>query len=425
MPRMTYRVNQLTQSTKRCISTLLHPSTHSLSLANHSPLNREFTSKSVKTINNKQNLDVPITLSPTRFCKTKRLAQLSGIALLSLPVQSLTTVDMTVNTQLPAYDKVMLQRTLTVAAVPGDSTYFASDGFQHGFGYDLVRGYADDLGVSIDLKAYASDEAALRALQSGAVDMALTTASTQLRNELALPSVNVSCGYDSSLTTNGLNPKVSWAFRQSNDPLSQKASYFLCDSIKLSSTQNLAAFYNQKLLQDNYSQQHFQQTLTEKLPIYQTSFIKQAKNYNHDWELLVAMGYQESHLNANAVSPTGVRGLMMLTNSTAKAMGVADRVDPMQSIGGGARYLKEMKTDFADVPKTDRIWFALAAYNMGPNAIKSIQQQLAIRGIDDKNWANIYAYLAKNQASNSRYGQAMQYVSNIRSYLEIMKTQSA
>ncbi|WP_259365123.1 transglycosylase SLT domain-containing protein [Psychrobacter sp. GP33] len=412
MPRMTYRANLLPQSTKRSISRLFHSSKPTPNLVSDS-------------VNTNNNLDSPIIFPITRFRKTKKLVQISSIALLSLPAQSLTTMHMDINTQIPAYDKVMLQRTLTIAAVPGDSTYFATDGFQHGFGYDLVRGYADELEVSIDLKAYASDEAALRALQSGAVDMALTTASTQLRNELALPSINISCGYDSSLTNNGLNPKVSWAFRQSNDPLSQKASYFLCDSVKLDSTQNLAAFYNQKLLKDNYSQQHFQQTLIEKLPVYQTSFINQAKNYDHDWELLVAMGYQESHLNADAVSPTGVRGLMMLTNSTAKAMGVADRVDPMQSIGGGARYLEQMKSDFADVPKTDRIWFALAAYNMGPNAIKGIQQQLTANGIDDKNWANIYAYLAKNQASNSRYGQAMQYVSNIRSYLEIMKLQPA
>ena len=74
------------------------------------------------------------------------------------------------------------------------------------------------------------------------------------------------------------------------------------------------------------------------------------------------MGYQELHLDANAVSPTGVR-IMMLTNSTAKAMGVSDRVDPYQSIGGGARYL-EQAADFADVPESDRIWFALAGYNM-------------------------------------------------------------
>ena len=254
--------------------------------------------------------------------------------------------------------------------------------------------------------------------------MALTTASTQLKSKFNLSSINISCGYDASLTKNGLHPKVSWTFNSSNDPLSQKASYFLCDSIKLKNTQKLAAFYNQNLLKDAYSQDHFQKTLTEKLPDYQSSFEEQARNYNHDWELLVAMGYQESHLDANAVSPTGVRGLMMLTNNTAKAMGVSDRVDPYQSIGGGARYLEQMKADFADVPKTDRIWFALAGYNMGPNAVKSIQRKLRDQGIDDKSWANVYAYLADNKAANSRYGQAMHYVSNIRSYLETIKTQT-
>ncbi|WP_413519707.1 transglycosylase SLT domain-containing protein [Psychrobacter glacincola] len=399
MQRITYRAKASAREAKRRISYVLRPSKRLLS-----------------TESNIVPVIVPIKI--TRFAKTKKLAQISSIALLSLPAESLTTM----NTQIPAYDHVMLQKTLTIAAVPGDSTYFATDGFQHGFGYDLVRNYADELGVKVTLKAYADEEAALRALQSGDADMALTTASTQLKSQLNLSSINISCGYDASLTKNGLHPKVSWTFNSANDPLSQKASYFLCDSIKLDNTQKLAAFYNQDLLKDAYSQDHFKKTLTEKLPDYRSSFEQQARHYNHDWELLVAMGYQESHLDANAVSPTGVRGLMMLTNSTAKAMGVSDRVDPYQSIGGGARYLEQMKDDFADVPKTDRIWFALAAYNMGPNAVKGIQRKLSSQGIDDKSWANIYAYLSDNQASNSRYGQAMHYVSNIRSYLETIKT---
>ena len=400
MQRITYRVKVSTQGAKRRISCLLRPSKQRL--------------------NTKSNIVSSVTPISTRFARTKRLAQVSSIALLSLPAQSLTTMGV----QMPAYDRVMSEDTLTIAAVPGDSTYFATDGFQHGFGFDLVRTYADELGVDINLKAYANEEAALKALRLGEADMALTTASTQLKNTLNLASVNVSCGYDASLTKNGLHPKVSWTFSSPNDPLSQKASYFLCDSIKLQNTQKLAAFYNQNLLKDAYSQDHFKKTLTEKLPDYQSSFEEQARNYNHDWELLVAMGYQESHLDANAVSPTGVRGLMMLTNNTAKAMGVSDRVDPYQSIGGGARYLEQMKEDFADVQKTDRIWFALAGYNMGPNAVKSIQRQLRNQGIDDKSWANVYAYLADNRASNSRYGQAMHYVSNIRSYLETIKTQT-
>ncbi len=397
MQRITYRVKVSAQGVKRRISYLLRPAT--------------------RTLSTKSNLVPSVPLA--RFAKTKKLVQVSSIALLSLPAESLTTM----STQVPIYDQVMLQQTLTIAAVPGDSTYFATDGFQHGFGYDLVRSYADELGVSIDLKAYANDEAALKALESGAADMALTTASTQLKSQLGLSSVNLSCGYDASLTKNGLHSKVSWTFKDANDPLSKKASYFLCDSIKLQNTQKLATFYNQNLLKDAYSQQHFQRTLSEKLPDYQSSFEEQAQYYNHDWELLVAMGYQESHLDANAVSPTGVRGIMMLTNNTAKAMGVSDRIDPAQSISGGARYLEKMKSDFADVQKTDRIWFALAAYNMGPNAIKGIQSKLVAAGIDDKNWANVYAYLSENKASNSRYVQCMQYVSNIRSYLETMKTQ--
>ncbi|MGO1282241.1 transglycosylase SLT domain-containing protein [Psychrobacter sp. AOP31-E1-50] len=401
MQRITYRVKVSAQGAKRRISYLLRPSK--------------------RLLNTESNIVSSVTPNiSTRLARTKKLAQVSSIALLSLPAESLTIM----RAPVPAYDHVMLERTLTVAAVPGDSTYFATDGFQHGFGFDLVRSYADELGVNVNLKAYASEEAALKALRSGAADMALTTASTQLKSKYNLSSVNVSCGYDASLTKNGLHPKVSWTFNSSIDPLSEKASYFLCDSIKLQNTQKLAAFYNQNLLKDAYSQDHFKKTLTEKLPDYQSSFEEQARNYNHDWELLVAMGYQESHLDANAVSPTGVRGLMMLTNNTAKAMGVSDRVDPYQSIGGGARYLEQMKDEFSDVPKSDRIWFALAGYNMGPNAIKSIQRKLRAEEIDDKSWANVYAYLAENRASNSRYGQAMHYVSNIRSYLETIKTQT-
>ncbi|MBH0096557.1 transglycosylase SLT domain-containing protein [Psychrobacter sp. NZS113] len=401
MQRITYRVKVSAQGAKRRISYLLRPSK--------------------RLLNTKSNIVSSVTpMTSARFAKTKKLVQLSSIALLSLPAESLTIM----GSPVPAYDNVMLQNTLTIAAVPGDSTYFATDGFQHGFGFDLVRTYADELGVDVNLKAYANEEAALKALRSGEADMALTTASTKLKSSFNLSSINVSCGYDASLTKNGLHPKVSWTFNSSNDPLSEKASYFLCDSIKLQNTQKLAAFYNQNLLKDAYSQDHFQKTLTEKLPDYQSSFEEQARNYNHDWELLVAMGYQESHLDADAVSPTGVRGLMMLTNNTAKAMGVSDRVDPYQSIGGGARYLEQMKDDFADVPKSDRIWFALAGYNMGPNAVKSIQRTLQAQGINDKSWANVYAYLAENRASNSRYGQAMHYVSNIRSYLETIKTQT-
>lgn len=353
-----------------------------------------------------------------RFTTSKKIVQISSIALLSLPAKSLTTTP----TESAAYDRVMMQQTLTIASTPGDSTYFATDNFQHGFGYDLARSYANELGVDITLKAYPSDEAALAAVKRGEADIALTTASTQQLSNLSLASINLSCGRDAQLTANGLHPKVSWSFAQASDPLAQKASHYLCDSKQVKSTQKLATFYNQNLLKDAYNQQHFEKAMTDKLPNYSSSFKEQADEYNHDWALLVAMGYQESHLNANAISPTGVQGLMMLTNSTAKAMGVSNRIDPKQSISGGARYLERMKSEFADVPQSDRLWFALAAYNMGPNAIKSIQAKVKKSGQDENSWANIYAYLSDHAASNGRYVQCMHYVTNIRSYLETIKS---
>lgn len=354
------------------------------------------------------------------FVRTKKIIQISSIALLSLPAKSLIQTQ----SDVASYDKVMMQKTLTIASVSGDSTYFATDGFQHGFGYDLARSYADQLGVNIDLKAYPNDMAALQAVKSGQADMALTTASTKTKSQLELASLNLSCGHDAKLTKNGLHPKVSWVFAHADDKLAQTASHFLCDAQQIQKTSKLARFYNQNLLKDAYNQQHFEKIMNERLPNYKRLFQQQANYYNHDWQLLVAMGYQESHLDANASSPTGVQGLMMLTNSTAEAMGVADRIDPSQSISGGARYLEKMKSEFSDVPNPDRLWFALASYNMGPNAIKNIQRQLKNSGKDEKSWANVYAYLADNAATNSRYVQCMHYVSNIRSYLEKIKTQT-
>ena len=61
-----------------------------------------------------------------------------------------------------------------------------------------------------------------------------------------------------------------------------------------------------------------------------------------EWQLLAAIAYQESHWDPQATSPSGVRGLMMLTQSTANEIGVTDRLDPLQSLRDGSRYLKKL-----------------------------------------------------------------------------------
>src|SRR6185503_3821369 len=110
----------------------------------------------------------------------------------------------------------------------------------------------------------------------------------------------------------------------------------------------------------------FLQRRTSVLPQYRHIFQEAQELTGIDWRLLAALGFQESHWEPLATSPTGVRGLMMLTSETADRMQLTDRLDPRQSILAGAQYLQELKDAMPNrVADPDRTWFALAAYNIG------------------------------------------------------------
>jgi membrane-bound lytic murein transglycosylase F len=149
-----------------------------------------------------------------------------------------------------------------------------------------------------------------------------------------------------------------------------------------------------------------------------------------DWRLLAAIGYQESQWNPLATSPTGVRGLMMLTGQTADRMGVTDRLNARQSILGGARYLALMKDALpARIPEPDRTWLALAAYNQGQGHMEDARRIAQARGGNPDSWADVkeaLPYLGRGTYSNvmkygyARGGEALHFAENIRSYYDIL-----
>lgn len=145
-----------------------------------------------------------------------------------------------------------------------------------------------------------------------------------------------------------------------------------------------------------------------------------------DWRLLAAIAWQESHWDPQATSPTGVRGMMMLTHNTAQSLGLTDRTDTRQSLDGGMRYLQDMMNKVPDsVAKEERVWFALAAYNMGyAHILDAIALTRKQQGNPDS-WADVKQRLPllsqKPYYSTLRYGygrghQAYIYVENIRKY---------
>ena len=149
-----------------------------------------------------------------------------------------------------------------------------------------------------------------------------------------------------------------------------------------------------------------------------------------DWRLLAAVGYQESHWDPDAVSPTGVKGLMMLTQDAAKDIGIKDREDPQQSILGGAKYLASMHKRIPDrIPEPDRTWLALAAYNVGLGHLEDARMlTLKNKGDADK-WVDVKKNLPlltkEKWFKQTRYGYArgrepVRYVENVRTYYDIL-----
>ena len=178
----------------------------------------------------------------------------------------------------------------------------------------------------------------------------------------------------------------------------------------------------------------FIKRIKDRYPKYQQHFREAADQYDLSYLLLSAQSYQESHWRANARSPTGVRGMMMLTLETARAMGVESRLDPKQSIFGGAKYLSGLiKNRFSDeVKEPDRTWLALAAYNVGRGHVHDAQTLARQQGLNPHLWSDIKQVLPllsdKRYYRKLKYGYArgnepVRYVQRIRDYKGILSNE--
>lgn len=166
--------------------------------------------------------------------------------------------------------------------------------------------------------------------------------------------------------------------------------------------------------------------VAERLPEFESAFKKAADKYGVDWHLIAAIAYQESHWNPKARSPTGVRGLMMLTLETAKEMNVSNRLDPLQSLEGGVAYFLKLRSRLPKrITDPDRTMLALAAYNVGYGHLEDARILTARHGKNPDLWADVREYLPlltkKKYYSTVKYGYArgyepVIYVDNIRYY---------
>ena len=226
---------------------------------------------------------------------------------------------------------------------------------------------------------------------------------------------------------------IAWGFPKGvGDTLLARADDFLIRADRagmLAQVHDRYYGYTKKF--DYVGTRNFIRHFENRLPRYRQWFEDAGEEWGVDWRLLAAIGYQESHWRSQAVSPTGVRGIMMLTLDTAEYLGLDNRLDPQSSIFGGARFYARQTERIANtVAEPDRTWMALAAYNVGLNHIKDARTIVEWDGGDPDAWVDLSEALPllsqRKWYSRVPYGYArgwepVLYVNNIRAYYNILK----
>jgi len=269
-------------------------------------------------------------------------------------------------------------------------------------------------------------EQLLTSVANGELELTLSDSHVLLSNQRFYPQLRKAFKI-------GPSEQLAWAFPQTGDHslYNQAVAYFheLRESGELDTLQARHFGHVERLSYTGAIS--FASQVRNRLPKYQALFIQAGEMTGWDWRLLAAVGYQESHWNPKARSPTGVRGLMMLTNRTAKELGVKDRRNAAQSISGGARYLAALhKRIPVNVTEPDRTWFTLAAYNIGMGHLYDARRLATKAGLNPDSWLDLRQVLPrlndKRYHKQTRFGyargrEAVEYVENIRSYYDVMQ----
>ena len=175
--------------------------------------------------------------------------------------------------------------------------------------------------------------------------------------------------------------QLAWAFRYSDDDSLYNAATAFFRKIKANGVleQLRERYYGHVRNFDYINTRLYLRHIKTRLPRYRKLFEDAAREQKLDWRLLAAVGYQESHWNPKARSHTGVRGIMMLTRSTARQLNIRNRIKPENSIFGGAKYLRFIINNAPDgLKEPDKTWMALASYNVGRGHLQAGEVQIVL-----------------------------------------------
>ena len=226
-------------------------------------------------------------------------------------------------------------------------------------------------------------------VQSGALDYSVVDSSIYQLERSIFPRIEIALELTEPEPIGFVFPKVK------DSSLLDAMNSFLADYQSAGELQALKdAYFQDHGRMDVAGSLVFKKRLKDRLPKFEPLFREVAEEYDYDWLLLAAQAYQESHWESRARSPTGVRGLMMLTLPTARQLGIKNRLDPEQSLRGGIRYLLSLHSRLPErITEPDRTKFALAAYNVGFGHLEDARILTQRGGANPDIWDDVQQFL--------------------------------
>ncbi len=172
------------------------------------------------------------------------------------------------------------------------------------------------------------------------------------------------------------------------------------------------------------------QRIRTVLPQYRAMFHDGQEKSGIEWRLLAAIAYQESQWDPAATSATGVRGLMQITEDTARHLGLSNLMDPAQSVVAAARYLRDLKAKLpARIHEPDRTWLALAAFNIGLGHLEDARILARKQKLNPDLWSDVKKvlpllalpeYYQHAKLGYARGGMPVAFVDRVRGYYDVL-----
>jgi membrane-bound lytic murein transglycosylase MltF len=207
--------------------------------------------------------------------------------------------------------------------------------------------------------------------------------------------------------------EIAWAIRKESPQLTAALNGFLeangRDSL------NARMIFRRYLLNTQYVKGASAEAARKRFNALVALFRKYGAQYEMDWMLMAAQGYQESRLDHAARSHVGAIGVMQVMPATGKELNVGDITILEANIHAGVKYIRSIVDRYYSQESMDdlnKVLFAFAAYNAGPGRVRQLRREATARGLD----ANVWFDNVERIASERIGRETVTYVSNIYKY---------